>query len=424
MRRSTDRTGRQMTSTLYLDCVGGVAGDMVLSALIDAGASLDAIRSRLPVSGVGLEVHAVQRHGIAATALIVSAPREHAHRRWRDIRRIIDASSMPDRPKDHAHRAFALLAQAEGRVHRISPEEVTFHEVGALDAIVDICGVALALDELDVDRVVCSPLPLGHGTIRSAHGVLPLPAPATLEILRGAGTYGVQVEGETVTPTGAALVSSLSDGFGAMPAMTLSIIGTGAGNADWPNVPNVVRALLGQPNHDVRERGQALILETNLDDMLPEWVPDVVAACLNAGANDAWTTPATMKHGRPGFMLSALVSTAKEREVARAILRHSTTLGVRVRRVEHRWALERRFGMVTVDGHDIAVKLGFLDGEIVNVKPEHRDCVRVAEVTGRSVKSVWVQALGAAQALTASGSCPNTAETDYVASDGERGYQP
>jgi uncharacterized protein (TIGR00299 family) protein len=405
-----------MTSTLYLDCVGGVAGDMLLSALIDAGACLDAVRSRLPVSDVGLDVRAVQRHGIAATALSVSAPHEHAHRRWRDIRRIVDSSSMHDRAKARAHKAFALLAEAEGRVHKISPEEVTFHEVGALDAIVDICGVALALDELDVDEVVCSPLPLGYGIIRSAHGVLPLPAPATLEILRGADTYGVDVKGETVTPTGAALVASLSNRFGAMPAMTLSVIGTGAGNADWPSVPNVVRALLGRPDRRVTEPGQAaLILETNLDDMLPEWVPDVLAACLSAGAHDAWTTPATMKQGRPGFTLSALVSTADEREVARTILRHSTTLGVRVRRVEHRWALERRFGTVTVDGHDIAVKLGSLDGETVNVKPEHRDCVRVAESTGRSVKSVWTQALGAAQELSASGSSPNKSETNRAA---------
>ena len=233
---------------------------MLLSALIDAGASLDAIRSRLPVSGVGLDVHATQRHGISGTVLSVAAPHEHAHRRWGDIRQIIDSSSLSARAKDRAHKTFALLAHAEGRVHRISPEEVTFHEVGAIDAIVDICGVALALDELGVDEVVCSPLPLGHGTINSAHGVLPLPAPATLEILCGAETYGVDIKGETVTPTGAALAASLSRRFGAMPAMTLSVIGTGAGNADWAAVPNVVRALLGQPNSPVTEAGQAALI--------------------------------------------------------------------------------------------------------------------------------------------------------------------
>jgi uncharacterized protein (DUF111 family) len=159
-----------------------------------------------------------------------------------------------------------------------------------------------------------------------------------------------------------------------------------------------VRALLGQPTAHLADRGQTtLILETNLDDMLPEWVPDVLQACLDAGAHDAWTTPAGMKNGRPGITLSALVSTSNERAVAHAMLRHTTTLGVRVRRVKHRWPLERRFGSVIVDGHQIAVKLGLLDGDIVNAKPEHGDCVRVAEATGRSVKSIWLQALAAVQ---------------------------
>lgn len=398
-----------MSCTLYLDCVGGVAGDMLLAALIDAGASLQAIHCHLPVGNVGIDVRTVQRHGIAATALNLAAPHEHAHRRWKDIRDIVDSSSMPARAKERAHEAFAILAHAEGRVHQISAEEVTFHEVGALDAIADICGVALALEELDVDEVSCSPLPLGHGTIKSAHGVLPLPAPATLEILRGGDVYSIDVKGETVTPTGAALVKALSNRFGAMQSMTLSTIGTGAGKADWPSVPNVVRALLGQPTAHMTEPGHAaLVLETNLDDMLPEWVPDVIQACLDAGANDAWTTPAAMKYGRPGIMLSALVSTSNERAVAEAILRHTTTLGVRARRVEHRWSLERRFGTVTVDGHDIAVKLGLLDGEIVNAKPEHRDCVRVAEATGRSVKSVWMQALSAAQPQLLTGAAAPT----------------
>jgi uncharacterized protein (TIGR00299 family) protein len=383
-----------MSTTLYIDCVGGVAGDMLLSALIDAGASVQEICAALPISNVALDVHTVERHGIGATALKLTVPHEHAHRRLGDIKTIIDSSTMPAEAKQRAHHAFDVLAVAEGEVHRISPDEVTFHEVGALDAIVDICGVAMALQQLGVDEIVCSPLPLGHGTTRAAHGVLPLPAPATVQILRGCPVYGVDVEGETVTPTGAALVKSLASRFGAMPAMTLSRVGIGSGNADWRAVPNVVRALLGTADPEQSEPGRAaLILETNLDDMLPEWVPDVIAACLDAGAHDAWTTPAGMKNGRPGITLSALVSTANERQVAHAILRHTTTLGVRVRRVEHRWALERSITTITVDGQPIDIKLGTLDGDIVNAKPEHRDCVRVAEATGRSVKDVWVQAL-------------------------------
>jgi uncharacterized protein (TIGR00299 family) protein len=341
----------------------------------------------------------VERHGIGAAALTVTTPHEHAHRRLGDIKKIIDSSAMPAGAKSRAHRAFEVLAVAEGHVHRIAPTDVTFHEVGALDAIIDICGVALALDHLAVDDVICSPLPMGRGKTRAAHGVLPLPAPATLQILTDCPVYGVDVEGETVTPTGAALVRSLSSGFGAVPAMTLRTIGIGSGNADWKAVPNVVRVLLGTTEEHQAAGNAALILETNLDDMLPEWVPDVVQACLDAGAHDAWTTPAAMKNGRPGITLSALVSTSKERSVARAILQHSTTLGVRVRQVQHRWALQRRFNSVTVDGHEISVKLGVLDGEVVNIKPEHRDCARVAEATGRSVKDIWGRALAQAQTL-------------------------
>jgi uncharacterized protein (TIGR00299 family) protein len=388
-----------MTTTAFIDCVGGVAGDMLLAALIDAGASLELIRGQLPISTVTLETRMVERHGIGATALTVTAPHEHAHRRLGDIQEIIDASTMPTGAKARAHRAFEVLAVAEGQVHRVAPTDVTFHEVGALDAIVDICGVALALDQLGVDEVICSPLPMGRGKTRAAHGVLPLPAPATLQILTGCPVYGVDVEGETVTPTGAALVRSLSKGFGALPSMTLHSMGIGSGNADWTAVPNVVRVLLGATEAHQVAGNAALILETNLDDMLPEWVPDVVQACLDAGAHDAWTAPAAMKNGRPGITLSALASTSNERSVARAILQHSTTLGVRVREVQHRWALQRRFDSVTVDGHEISVKLGFLDGEVVNVKPEHRDCVRVAEATGRSVKDVWGHALAQALAL-------------------------
>lgn len=412
-----------MTTTLYLDCVGGVAGDMLLSALIDAGASLQSIRSRMPVAGIPIQIRGVQRHGIAATALRVATEHQHAHRRWEEVRGIIDASRMPPRARERAHEAFALLAQAEGRVHQVSPEEVTFHEVGSLDAIVDICGVAVALEELGVDEVYCSPLPLGHGKIRSAHGVLPLPAPATLEILRGRAVYGVDIAGETVTPTGAALVASLSGQFGSIPPMTLSTIGIGAGSADWPCTPNVVRALLGGSERGAIEQN-SLILETNLDDMLPEWVPDVLQACLAAGARDAWTTPAAMKHGRPGITLSALATTSSEWAVAEAMLRHTTTLGVRVRRVEHRWALERRFGTVTVDGHDIDVKLGLLGGEIVNAKPEHRDCIRVASATGRSVKSVWVRALAAAQSQLVAGATGPAGPMPHGTADDQCGNVP
>jgi uncharacterized protein (TIGR00299 family) protein len=382
--------------SLYLDCVGGVAGDMVLASLIDAGASPHTVSSGLPIAGLDLRIERVERQGLAALALTVVTGDDHAHRHWRDVRALIDSGSMPERARARAHAAFARLAEAEGRVHGVSPEEVTFHEVGALDAIADICGVALALEDLDIDDVVCSPLPLGRGVTRGAHGLLPLPAPATVELLRGAMVYGVDAVGETVTPTGAALVASLASSFGPLPPMTLMSAGCGAGTWDPDHVPNVVRSLIGVPAAAPRRHDGPLILETNLDDLLPEFVPDVLDACLAAGAVDVWTTPALMKHGRPGLTLAALVHAADERAVAEAILRHTTTLGLRVRRTEHRWALEREFRTVEVDGLAVSVKVGLLDDEVVNLKPEHRDCVRVAGQLGRSVKAVWAAALAQA----------------------------
>jgi pyridinium-3,5-bisthiocarboxylic acid mononucleotide nickel chelatase len=391
-----------VTTRLYLDCVGGAAGDMLLAALISAGADTERISSQLPRCGVTLRTEQIERHGAAALRVIVGTEGEdHPHRRWSDIRRMIDSSAMPPRARHRAHAAFERLAHAEARVHGCTPDEVVFHEVGALDAIADICGVAIALDELGIDEITCSPLPLGHGTTVGAHGVLPLPAPATLEMLRQVPIRGVEIAAETVTPTGAALVTSLASSFGRCPEIRLLSAGSGAGTADFEEIPNIVRALVGVPIDGTGETSVPLVLETNLDDLIPEFVPDVIAACLNAGAADVWTTPIVMKHGRPGITLAAIVQPEAERSVAEAMFRHSTALGIRVRRSEHRWTLERQFYSVDVEGHSVAVKVGLLDGTIVNVKPEHRDCERVAGDTGRSVKSVWMTALAAAERVLA-----------------------
>jgi len=385
-----------MTCCLYVDCVGGIAGDMLLGALLDAGASLKTVQAGLPTAGLAVEVERVHRCGVRALAVHIDAAEDDVHRRWSDVRSLIHAAAMPDRARARAHSAFSLLAEAEARVHGVTPDEVTFHEVGALDAIADICGVALALDDLGVDKIICSPVPLGRGLVRGAHGLLPLPAPATVELLREAEIYGVEVPGETVTPTGAALLASLTSAYGPIPPMKLERVGTGAGTRDPEHVPNIVRVLIGQQtDSDHSPEEGPLVLETNLDDLLPEFVPDVIEACLAAGALDVWSTPAGMKNGRPGITLSALVAPTHERAVAESMLRHTTALGLRVRRIEHRWALERKFHEVDVYGHRVSVKIGLLDGEVVNIKPEHRDCVRVAHETGRSAKAIWTRALAA-----------------------------
>ena len=388
-----------MTKIVYFDCVGGVAGDMLLAALVDAGAPLEAIRSGLPpVEGIDVRVDRVKRGGVDASLLGVTCPPQHVHRKLNDIRALIDSSDMPPRARSRAHAVFEVLAEAEGRVHGVPADDVTFHEVGALDAVVDVCGVALALEALDIDEVVCSPLPLARGTTEGAHGVMPLPAPATVELLRGAPVYGISGQGETVTPTGAALVMSLARSFGPIPSMTLGAVGTGAGSRDPDAVPNVVRAVIGEDSADVAV-GHASVIETNLDDFLPELVPDALDACFAAGALDAWTVPAGMKHGRPGFVLSAIARPGDEDSVARAVLRHTTALGVRISRADHRRELARAWRTVEVDGHPVRVKLGLLDGQVVNAAPEHRDCVAVARTTGRTVKATWVAALSAVQDL-------------------------
>jgi uncharacterized protein (TIGR00299 family) protein len=270
---------------------------------------------------------------------------------------------------------------------------VHFHEVGGVDAIGEVCGVALALEDLRIDRVVCSPLPVGRGFVEAAHGRLPLPAPATLALLEGAPLHGVESETELVTPTGAALVAALADGYGPLPRLTLEAVGYGAGTRDGPERPNLVRAIVGA------ETGPAShpvsLIETNLDDLLPELAPDAAAACVAAGALDVWTTPAQMKHGRPGFVLSALARPGDEQAVAGAMLRETSTLGVRIARLD-RIELERESRTVEVAGEPVRVKVGRLDGQVVNLAPEHADCQRAARRTGEPVKTVWARALAAA----------------------------
>lgn len=378
-------------STVYIDCIGGVAGDMLLGALIDAGATVDL--SGLKVEGLQIELGKAEKHGIVATTVNVVGAPSQPHRHWSSIRAQLDEADLPERARQRAQRAFERLAIAEGRIHGIDPEHVHFHEVGAIDAIGEVVGVALALEALNVDRVVCSPLPMGRGFTDAAHGRLPLPAPATVSLLEGAPIHGVDVAMELVTPTGAALVASLAETYGPIPTMTLTGSGYGAGTRDLEAFPNVVRVMVGT---DVTSSGVSLI-EANLDDLLPELAPDAAEACFKAGALDVWTAPVTMKRGRPGFVLSALAKRGSERDVATAILRETSTLGVRIAHYD-RIELQREHFTVTVAGEPVRIKVGKLDGKIVNLAPEHADCERAARISGEPVKVVWAKAIAAAHA--------------------------
>jgi uncharacterized protein (TIGR00299 family) protein len=387
-----------MTRIAYLDCVGGLAGDMVLAGLLDAGAELDRLRdvpAELGLDDVTVDVGRVERHGIGALRVEVRAPDKVDQRPWSAVDELVRGSALPDEIKAQSLHVLARLAGAEAKVHAVPLEDVHLHELGAVDTLVDVCGAVTLLADLGVHEVLCSPLPFARGLTRAAHGTLPLPAPVTLELLVGAPLVGAETEGELVTPTGAAIASTLAAGWGPPPLLELERVGYGAGTADFRDRPNVVRVLLGS-RVAASTASDVVVVETNLDDLSPELVPDAVERCFTAGALDVWTVPAQMKKGRPGFILSALARPAHERAVTSAILEETSALGVRVSRL-HRHELEREERVVRVEGGTVRVKLGRLDGRVVNVAPEHDDCAAVARRAGRSVKSVWAAALAAAQ---------------------------
>jgi uncharacterized protein (TIGR00299 family) protein len=388
-----------MTTIAYLDCVGGLAGDMLVAALLDAGAPasiLNELPTRLGIGHVRIDVGRVERQGVGALHVTFEPADAHVHQRdWRSIRALLERAELDDRVRARALSAFARLAEAEAGVHGVTAEDVHFHELGAVDTLMDICGAIALFDALGIDELTCSALPVARGQVEAAHGVLPLPAPATLALLRRARAqiHGVEGAEELVTPTGAALAAELVSGWGALPPMTLEGIGVGAGTRHLPQRANVVRLLIG-----VEERQGPVrisLLETNLDDFSPELVPDAADALFAAGALDVWTVPAQMKKGRPGLVMSALCRPAEETPVATAMLEHTSALGVRVTRL-HRYELEREIREFQLDGGIVRVKIGRLDGRVVNVAPEHDDCAEIARRTGRSVKSVWAAALAAA----------------------------
>jgi uncharacterized protein (TIGR00299 family) protein len=370
---------------------------MLLAALLDAGADVERLRAipdALGLEGVEISVERVERQGIGALHVQVGAADEHTHRDYREIRRIVEACDLTEPARSRALEAFARLAEAEGRIHGMPADEVHFHELGAVDTLVDVCGAFVLLDDLGVGRVACSPLPFARGLTRAGHGVLPLPAPATLSLLEGVPLAGVEIQAELVTPTGAAIAAVAVDEWGSLPPLTLEQVGYGAGTKDFPDRPNVVRVVIGAAA--IPGTGEIALLETNLDDLVPELVPDAVERCFAAGALDVWVTPAQMKKGRPGFVLSALARPGAEPDVARALLEETSALGVRVARLS-RYELEREERVVDVAGGSVRVKVATLDGRVVNVAPEHDDCAALARETGRAVKSVWAEALARAQ---------------------------
>jgi pyridinium-3,5-bisthiocarboxylic acid mononucleotide nickel chelatase len=375
-----------VSATAWFHCFAGIAGDMALGALVDAGADLEEVLSlvrRVPVDGWAVSAEAVSRNGIAATRIVVRAPdtaivRTHAH-----IRGLLAEARLPARVLDRALSVFGSLAEAEGRLHRRPAAQVHFHEVGGIDAIVDIVGTCAALEVLDVATVTASRVATGTGMVRSAHGALPNPAPAVVELLRGAPTYGVDVPVELTTPTGAALLAALCSRFGPLPEMVVAATGFGAGSRTLDQLPNVTQVVIGAPLAAAGDGSQPLVeLAANVDDATGETIAHAVAALIEAGALDAWVTPALMKKGRPGHVVSALADEALAGQVAATLMAETGTLGVRSRCVD-RAAVDRSTAAVQVEGTAVRVKVS--PGR---VKAEHDDAARVARLTGLPAREV------------------------------------
>lgn len=387
-------------SFAYFDCFAGVAGDMVLGALLDAGGSAEALRAGLagvPVDPFELEVTGVERGGIGATHVRVRARRSPVIRTWAYLRGALGEADLPAPVRERSLAVFGRLAEAEAQIHRKPVDQIHFHEVGAVDAVVDIVGSALLLHELGITEVWASAVATGTGLARSEHGVLPVPAPAVLELLRGVPIYSGGVAAELTTPTGAAILAATADRFTELPPMRVAAVGYGAGSRQHDELPNLLRVVLGERTESGAAGDSGLVLEANLDDMNPEIAPWVLDRLFEAGAADVWFTPIHMKRGRPGVTLSVLCAPGTDAAVRELLWRETSTIGVRGLPVR-KWMLERRVIAVGVPGGKVRVKLGLDDGRVVNLAPEYADCARLAGETGRPLKDVMARAQAAALA--------------------------
>ena len=384
-----------MTRAAYLDCFSGASGDMLLGALLDAGLPEADWReeiARLPISGYSVEVRKVERAGLAASKVDVEIQGPQPERTLTDVLGTIGASSLVTSDKEKGSEVFRKLAGAEARVHGCSPEEVILHDVGAVDAIIDVMGTVAGLRLLGIEELYCSPLPAGSGAAVGPHGVLPVPAPATLELLAQAGAPIVagrpEHAFELLTPTAAAIITTLARFQ--RPSLRLEAVGYGAGSRDTPGRPNVLRVWLGsltEVEDEGREREMVLI-ETNIDDMAPELLAYAQEKLLSIGAADVWFTPIQMKKNRPGVLLSVICAQAHEDAVARLLLRETSTLGVRSRPL-HRWEAEREVFQFQSSLGPAAVKVKRLPEEQLQVSPEYEDCKGLAEASGLPLAEVY-----------------------------------
>jgi len=378
----------------YFDCFSGISGDMTLGALVDAGVSIDALRAelaRLDLSGYELTSEKVLRSGIAATKVhVIIEKKSHESRHLSDIIRIIDGSSLSSAVRAKSSRIFKRLADAEAKVHGTAPDKIHFHEVGAVDAIVDIVGAVIGLELLGITSLMTSAINVGSGTVQTAHGLLPIPAPATAELLKGVPLYQSFIEFELATPTGAAIASTLGASFGPLPRMNVDRIAYGAGDKDFPGRPNVLRLMIGELATSYEE-DTSIIIETNIDDMNPQVYGYLMDKLLAQGAHDVYLTPIIMKKGRPAVLLSIMTENAKADAILNMVFRETTSIGVRIREVGRK-KLSREIQEVETTHGRIRVKISRRGDEILTATPEYDDCRKIAAEKKIPLKTVMEEA--------------------------------
>ncbi|MCL6477918.1 MAG: nickel pincer cofactor biosynthesis protein LarC [Peptococcaceae bacterium] len=385
---------------LYLDCFSGISGDMCLGALIDAGVDRNWLESKLrslPLQHWDMTVDRHSSRGIEGTRVKITVEEDRQpHRHLGDIKDLITRGSLPERARCTAINIFQRLAEAEGKVHGVPADQVHFHEVGAVDSIIDVVGTSLAVDFLEIDRVVCSPLPPGRGYINCRHGIMPVPAPATAELLKGVPLRALDVEGELATPTGAAIAVTLAGSFGPLPEMTVESVGYGLGSKDF-GIPNSLRVFKGRSRDEASgwDHESVLVMETNIDDMNPEFTGHVAERLFARGALDVFISTAYMKKGRLGCLLTIICRPQNKEALLEILFRETTTLGVRFRE-ERRAVLVRRMEEVATPYGKVRIKTALgKDGRRLKSAPEYEDCKKIALEKSVPVKSVYEAALQA-----------------------------
>ncbi|MFQ5988499.1 MAG: nickel pincer cofactor biosynthesis protein LarC [Candidatus Methylomirabilales bacterium] len=385
----------------YFDCYSGISGDMILGALVDVGVPIDTLRSeiaKLKLTGVDLKAEKVKRGGFVGTRVQVITPQDpHPHRHLSDILALLEKSDLPETVLATARQIFQRLGEAEAQVHGVPVERIHFHEVGALDTIVDVTGAIIGLNTVGVPEVYASALNLGGGKIHAAHGELPVPAPGTAALLRGVPVYGSPIEAELTTPTGAAIISTVANAFAVLPPLQIDQIGYGAGSIDLAGRANLLRLIVGERIEDL-ESDEIAVVEANIDDMNPQLYEPLMEALFRAGALDVFLTPVIMKKSRPATVVSAIVPAGLEGGIGPILLSFSSTFGVRSRRMQ-RQMLPREILAVQTGFGDVRVKVGRLHGRPIHLTPEYEDCKRLAEAAGTAAGEIMAAAVDAARTL-------------------------